>query len=78
MLDMFVRSARAKPNDWRKYRDKLAEYTRSWCIEMRYTGRWGVICDGKQSETFTADRTSRLCLLSVESTMSLPYQTVMR
>ena len=39
MLGMFVRSVRAKPNDSRKYRDKLAEYTRSWCIEMRYTGR---------------------------------------
>ena len=27
------------------------------------TGRRGVIGDGKRSENFTADRTSRLCLL---------------
>ena len=32
-------------------------------FQRRTTERKGVICDGKQSENFTADRTSRLSLL---------------
>ena len=45
-------------------------------FQRRTTGRRGVICDGKWSENFTADRTADL--ITVESTMNLTYQTVMR
>ena len=32
-------------------------------FQRRITGRREVICDSTRSENFTADRTSRLCLL---------------